>query len=296
MRPIWRGQFAAVCAVGCLTAFAPLVFTQPLPLEPRHDAGQSITGVFEGWFHNPDGSFSLLFGYFNRNLKEEVDIPIGPNNRIEPGGPDRGQPTHFMNGRMWGNFTIKVPGDFGEGKLTWTIVANGKTTVIPANLKPDWQLSPFIDAISNTPPFISFESFDRTGPMVQGPRGLVTSQKATVGQAITLSVWTADDNVMSPGGRTPKSPISVTWTVFRGPAPVTFASAKPAVEKAEGKMPPKTTVSGKATTTATFSTPGEYTLQVVANDASGDGGGGFQCCWTTAQVKVSVSSLPTGGQ
>jgi len=29
-------------------------------------------------------------------------------------------------------------------------------------------------------------------------------------------------------------------------------------------------------------------LQVTANDASGDGGGGFQCCWTTAHVTVSV--------
>jgi hypothetical protein len=45
---------------------------------------------------------------------------------------------------------------------------------------------------------------------------------------------------------------------------------------------------GSATTTATFSEPGEYTLAVVANDYSGDGGGGFQCCWSTGQVKVTV--------
>ncbi len=41
---------------------------------------------------------------------------------IEPGGPDRGQPTHFMPGRGWGLFAIQVPADFGENKLTWTIV------------------------------------------------------------------------------------------------------------------------------------------------------------------------------
>ena len=45
---------------------------------------------------------------------------------------------------------------------------------------------------------------------------------------------------------------------------------------------------GKATTTASFSEPGEYILRVVANDWSGDGGGGFQCCWTNAHVAVSV--------
>src|SRR5271165_2409074 len=77
-----------------------------LPLEPKHDSGQSVTAAFEGWYKNPDGSFSILLGYYNRNLKQELDIPVGPNNRIEasgpgaPGGPDQGQPTHFLPGRQ----------------------------------------------------------------------------------------------------------------------------------------------------------------------------------------------------
>ena len=56
------------------------------------------------------------------------------------------------------------------------------------------------------------------------------------------------------------------------------------------KLPwqPAAAFSGKAATTATFSQPGEYVLRVVANDWSGDGGRGFQCCWTNAQVKVQV--------
>jgi len=272
------------------------VFAQQLPLEPRHDAGQNITGVFEGWFRNPNGSFTLLFGYYNRNQKEDVDVPIGPNNRIEPGGPDRGQPTHFMPGRMWGNFTINVPAAFGTEKLTWTIAVNGKTAVIPASLKADWQLSPFIDAISNTPPLLSFASFDENGPAVQGPRGLTASKQAVMGQPLTLTVFAADDNVVSPGARATRTPLSITWTLFRGPGAVKFSEAKPPIEKTGGKMPPKATVAGKATTTATFGAAGEYTLQVVANDASGDGGGGFQCCWTTAQVKVSVKSTTAGAE
>jgi hypothetical protein len=44
----------------------------------------------------------------------------------------------------------------------------------------------------------------------------------------------------------------------------------------------------KAAATATFSAPGEYMLRAVANDSSGDGGGGDQCCWTTAHIKVTV--------
>jgi hypothetical protein len=294
MRPISRSQFTAGAVLACIFVATPQARAQQLPLEPRHDAGASITGVFEGWFRNPNGSFSLLFGYYNRNLKEEVDVAVGPNNRIEPGGPDQGQPTHFLPGRMWGSFTINVPKDFDTAKLTWTIVANGRTNVIPASLKPDWELSPFVDANTNTPPFLSFESFDQNGAMVQGPRGLIVSREIVQNQPLKLTVWTADDNTLAPGVRIPKNPVSITWSVFRGPGVVTFSEPKPAVVKTEGKMPPKTTYAGTATTTATFSIPGEYMLQVVANDATGDGGGGFQCCWTTAQVKVLVKPTATG--
>ncbi|MBV8729319.1 MAG: hypothetical protein JO336_05880, partial [Acidobacteriia bacterium] len=104
-----------------LIALAGLAYSQSLPLEPLHESGVGITGAFEGWFKNPDGTYGLLLGYFNRNTKQAVDIPIGPENRIEPGGPDRGQPTHFIPGRAWGMFTIKVPADFGDNKLTWTL-------------------------------------------------------------------------------------------------------------------------------------------------------------------------------
>ncbi|HKA07275.1 MAG TPA: hypothetical protein VKD71_08465, partial [Gemmataceae bacterium] len=57
--------------------------------------GQVVTPTYEGWWPNDDGSFTLFFGYFNTNWQEELDVPIGPDNAIEPGGPDQGQPTHF---------------------------------------------------------------------------------------------------------------------------------------------------------------------------------------------------------
>lgn len=41
--------------------------------------------------------------------QQELDVPIGPNNRIEPGGPDMGQPTHFRPGRRTGVFVVAVP-------------------------------------------------------------------------------------------------------------------------------------------------------------------------------------------
>src|SRR5262252_1488062 len=135
-----------------------LLWPQQLPFEPPHDFGQSITGAFEGWFPNPDGSFSILLGYYNRNLKQEVEIPVGSDNRIDPGGPDQGQPTHFLPGRQWGMFVVKVPADFGKNKLTWTIAANGQNLVIPASLHPDYEISPLIEAaVGNTPPVLRFQ-------------------------------------------------------------------------------------------------------------------------------------------
>ena len=272
-----------------LSAAALLVFGQGAPLDPAHASGTSITGAFEGWFKNPDGTFGLLLGYYNRNRDQALDIPIGPNNRIEPGGPDRGQPTHFLPGRGWGVFSVKVPADFGENKITWTIVANGKTTVIPASLKMDYEISPLIEAaVGNMPPILSFE---QKGPTVQGPLGLMVERTAKVGSPLLLTVWVSDDaKFTSSSGAKPEalgSPVTVHWIMYRGPAPVSFANDRPRVEKIERKDVPLP-FSGKANTTATFTQPGEYMLYVVANDYSGEGGRGFQCCWTNGHVKVSV--------
>ena len=138
-----------------LVASGTLLLGQTLPLEPPHEAGTSVTGAFEGWFKNPDGTFSLLLGYYNRNRNQEVDIPVGPNNRIEPGGPDMGQPTHFGNGRGWGVFSIGVPKDFGDKKLTWTIVANGFTNTITLHTKAEYIVEPSsvpLQGIADRPP------------------------------------------------------------------------------------------------------------------------------------------------
>jgi hypothetical protein len=260
------------------------------PIEPPHNSGQGVTPAFEGWYANPDGSANILVGYYNRNLKEAFDIPVGPNNRVDPGGPDLGQPTHFDPGRQWGVFTMTVPKGFGpEKKITWTIIANGKTASIPLSLNPLWNISPFSDATGNTPPFIGFQE---GGPFLQGPpRGPAHSVTINSHDPLPLSVWVADDAKIPPAfasfaGMIPA--VSVTWSKFRGPGTVNFAAEKPKVEKAAFKAPPSSSYTGKASTTATFSEPGEYILEIVANDISGTGGGGFQCCWSTAQLKVLV--------
>ena len=281
----------AVTAAAILAAAAalalPLALAQ-LPQEPQHETGAGVTGSFEGWFRNPDGTYSLLLGYFNRNRKEEVDIPAGPQNQIEPGGPDRGQPTHFITGRDWGVFTINVPADFGQKKLTWTLSVNGQVTSIPASLKTEWELSPFVEvAVGNTPPVLSFEE---KGPTAQGPIGLAVERSAKVGVPLSLTTWVSDDaKFTSNSGARPNNlagPVTIRWSTYRGLERVKFSSERPVVDKIER---PGIAFAGKATTTVTFSKPGDYILRVVANDYSGDGGGGFQCCWTNGLVKVSVN-------
>src|ERR1700693_4572105 len=80
----------------------------------RYARGQDVVPVFEGLERNEDGSFNMVFGYMNRNYEEEVDIPIGPNNMMEPGGVDQGQPAHFYSRRQEFVFKVKVPKDWGS--------------------------------------------------------------------------------------------------------------------------------------------------------------------------------------
>jgi len=279
--------------IACALTSSVLLLGQALP-EPRKQFGASITGAFEGWYEDGKGTRGFLVGYYNRNTQEELDIPIGPNNRIEPGGPDMGQPTHFLPSRQFGMFAIPVPKGFTpEDKLTWTIYANGKFTSIPLRLHADYEISPFTEiAVNNTPPVIKFEE---NGRALQGPIATLTNaavRTASVSQPLALTTWVTDDMKYTSGTNAPlttaRPPVTLVWSKYRGPGPVTFDKARPAVEKLVATGNPQAAFSGKATTNVKFSQAGEYVLHVTANDYSGDGGGGFQCCWTTGLVKVSV--------
>lgn len=280
-----------LCILGVLSS-SVLLSGQTLP-EPRKQFGGSVTGAFEGWYENGDGTSDFLIGYFNRNTQEELDIPIGPNNRIEPGGPDMGQPTHFLPSRQFGMFSIPVPKGFTpEGKLTWTIFSNGKFTTIPLRLHPDYVISPFSEiSVNNTPPVIKFEE---NGKALQGPIATLTNaavRTAALSEPLALTIWVADDakytSVTNAPLTTPRPPVTLVWSKYRGPGSVTFDKARPAIDPLAGGNA-NAGFSGKATTNVKFSEAGEYVLHVTANDYSGDGGGGFQCCWTTGLVKVSV--------
>ena len=281
----YRSAIAGLGAVAAVAAWVLVGAGQQLPLEPLRESGQGVTPAFEGWFPNDDGTFSLLVGYFNRNRAQTLEIPVGPNNRLEPGGPDLGQPTYFVPRRQWGVFTIQVPKDFGTKKINWTLIANGETASSPLSLHPGYQIEPYKDAaMGNTPPVIRFEPNGKpfTGP----PKGIAQTLTAAVGQPLTFNVWVSDASGTSDGGgpgggrgRGNAPPATLTLAKHRGPGEVAFSANRPQLDFKN---------QGAGTATATFSTPGEYVIRVQVNDASGEGGGGFQCCWTNVHVKVTV--------
>ena len=248
----------------------------PLP----HAIGQSMSPSFEGWYANPDGTRSLVFGYFNRNYEEHLDIPVGPDNRFEPGPEDRGQPTHFLPRRQTGLFAVVVPADFGDQLLTWSVTAHGQTIAIPGHVRPEWEITALEEVTSgNTPPVVRFGGPD--GTPGQGPLGTRGALSTSVSTPVAVTVWASDDGVQKARSRGRASRFGVDWSLYRGPGNVTFADDAPAIDER-----------GKAETTVSFDAPGEYVLRVLAWDDSGGQSaimaGGFFCCWTNGYVAVQV--------
>lgn len=259
------------------------IAAQQTPLSPVRETGQTVTPAFEGWYLNKDGTFSISFGYFNRNSKEVVEVPVGADNFVEPGDQNQNQPTHFQPGRHWGVFAVKVPKDFGDKTVVWTLKTRGETFAIPGRLHPNWQ----IDALEgeagsgNSPPALKFATDGLEG---SGPLGATGApMTASAGKPLTVTVWARDDGKSASsvaGGGRGAQPVTVTWFKHQGPGGVTFTPPT-------ARIPP---TGGSAPTAAVFSEPGTYVLRVRANDASGVSGAGHaQCCWTNGFVQVTVA-------
>jgi hypothetical protein len=281
-------------AIG-LAVLSFVLASTPARAQTHYASGQNVVPVFEGWEKNPDGSFNMVFGYMNRNYEEQLDIPVGPNNTIEPGPPDQGQPTHFYTRRQQFAFKVRVPGDWGKKDLVWTLKVGDKTEKAYATLLPFWQLgldvymenrgstAEISDApAENEPPSIA----------IDGPSNI----GAASGQALTLVARVTDDGrpvprrrsgpapvrrdsdgavitptgTPGPGGSGPRreNPLTqavvrndlgvslgVTWIVYRGTTAGVSMSA-----------PHAPVANGLASTIVTFSKPGTYTLRAYADD------------------------------
>ena len=282
-----------ILAVGLLSGGATRARAQGLSQLPTYNSqtqfssGQDVVPVYEGWLRNPDGTFTFVFGYFNRNWKEEPVIPAGPDNKIEPGETDRGQPTYFLPRRQPWVFRVQVPKDWGQQELVWTITAHGRTEKAYAQLIPEEEILERLiqtrgnlnpgDDDPNKPPSVTIAPVPPAEPTrpvqlialvsddgLPKPRPARKAASAAIPQAQTNNAA----GLRPPG-------LSVKWFEYRGPAKVTFDSAGPIAVS-----------NGRAVGTARFAAPGTYVLRVTADDGE---------LTTSADVTITVKPDSSAG-
>lgn len=247
----------------------------PTELNIPRNSGDSVQPVFEGWQKYPDGSRKLWFGYFNRNLIQQMDIPVGSNNGFAAvpdqakWKPDQGQPTHFYTGRQRYIFAIKVPDDMGVGqKVTWTIIANGQTCKAIAFLDPSWEVDDGVRMMNHGGAGLAPPTVNEYPKITSGSKDTT----AQVGTPLKLSITATDDGIPKPrSGRGGGGGVQISWILYRGPGQVQFNPARSA--PVYGKP-------AEGTTEATFSVPGDYWVRAVADDGLLD---------VVHDVKVSVT-------
>lgn len=241
-------------------------------------SGREVVPYLEGWIRNPDGTFDFVFGYYNRNTEQELVIPPGPDNMISPGPADQGQPTYFMAKRQFRIFRVRVPKDFGDKALTWSLTANGRTEKVVAKLVPAYEKDEhFIETNNNTTVIFGESDANKRPSLTLAP---IASVKANA--PVTLRAKVTDDGLPKPRvvrtddpdrpqEQTMEDPLArfksqknnsstrliglrTTWQVYRGPGKVSLSQYVIPV------------TDGTAETVARFSQPGSYTLVATAGD------------------------------
>ena len=266
-------MIVAVLLVGSAAAGAQFVEQVPFGF----DRGQDVAPTFDGWLRNADGTYSFYFGYLNRNAAEELHIPIGPDNAVEPGG-DRGQPTYFYPAgshepaglsdrdvtgrRRWWVFRVDVPSDWTEKqRVTWTLRSRGKTNRAAGWLQAEYEITAdFIRENAADGHLFNRTDFDDGNR----PPTLAVTGGGTVNLpgAATLMLTASDDGRPKPAaqqaqGRRQPQGLRVRWITYRGPTRVTFDP--------ETAVSPDGTAA-KVGTKALFKLPGQYRVRAIASD------------------------------
>jgi hypothetical protein len=290
-RRLSRPVATACCTIVVIVAAVSAAF-RATGAQVSLPTGQNIAPAYEGWEQNPDGSYNLVFGYFNRNWEEEIDLPIGPDNSLAPGDADQGQPTHFFPRRNRFIFRVRVPKDFGKQELVWTLTSHGKTERAYATLKPDYFIDDVVIMNNNGAGGAGGGSPDTIGnkaPVlkVEGDK----NRRVTVGQPITLTAFASDDGKPKPRPMPPPlsraaqsargtpntaNGLRLSWFVYRGAGTVIFDPPQIKVWEdyrdgenspwSAGWGAPPVPPEGKWETRVTFSEPGNYVLRCLAHD------------------------------
>ena len=173
-----------------LALLVALVGTQAASAQTYH-SGQNLQPVFEGWEQNPDGSFNMVFGYLNRTYEEQLNIPIGADNYFEPGEADQGQPAFFYTRRQRFVFRVRVPADWGDRELVWTVTAHGLTDRAVGWLVPEQIIDEQVVAMNRSGGGAPDEANDPPSiTLIEGD-----ARSVAVGEPLTLTAVIADDGV-----------------------------------------------------------------------------------------------------
>ena len=244
--------------------------------------GQNVIPLFDGWFANADGTYTLCFGYFNMNTEQSLDVPLGESNKIEPAIYDGAQPTHFdpvpdptltrLYRHHWCVFSVIVPEDFGNSEVTWTLETQGNKLSVPGWLLPTYVLDE--ESSGGRGEVAPYLSLNDEPPAFRGRTGLWEGPRfAKVGEPVPLIARISH----------PEPGTWLSWTLHQGPGQVEFSADELRLDAANGA----------ATTSATFNQAGSYVLRVQAiNDtqqrANPTYGFEFYCCWTNGYVRVEI--------
>jgi len=270
------------------------------PLAARKASGDMIIPVFNGWIGNEDGSVTMLFGFANRNREEIVDIPLGPNNFLEPAQFDGMQPTHFpiydrggfvgINER--GAFAVTVPADMAGTEVVWTLNHAGNSYSIPGRATSTaYQMSAGERALGSLAPAIRFK---KNGPETTTREGIMAARvTASVGNPVTLSAYIQDRGNRGdyPEVKEDFFPLGTEWILHQGPAAPDFDPALvTGRERMEQGMDTGSGRWSQIQTQATFWEPGDYVVRLrVDNFSAPDSQFDNVCCWSNAYVPVTVT-------
>ena len=268
---VLRLTVAAVAVGGALVSAQG----QLLPSYPKLSFGASVSPAYDGWHDNADGTHTFLIGYYSRNWNEEIDIPIGANNKFEPGDPIVASPRTSAEpqlGHVYGDRAEELP---ANEHLWWTLTVNGVTSRVGMILSPDFNITPqkSSEEAPNGSATCRRSRLSQGGPAIQSPVATLASaisKTATVGEAMPLELFVDDDALYTSGTNAPmgRVPAIVTATVskYRGPGNVKAEDFRFTTLKG-GK--PMEDWSGKANGKVTFDKAGDYVLHVLINDFSG---------------------------
>ncbi|MCB1670706.1 MAG: hypothetical protein R3F41_13430 [Gammaproteobacteria bacterium] len=305
------GRFASGALAVALSGLmaAPLYAQLPahlrdFPLASRKASGEPIAPMFNGWIGNPDGSVQLVFGFANQNREDVLDIPLGPDNKLEPARFDGAQPTHFPTYRRGGFvgiqergvFAVTVPADMAGTEVIWTLTSGGQTYSVPGRAtSTSYEMSPDPAAFGSTNPAIRF---DPNGMESTDREGIYASRlTARVGEPVTLTAYVQDRGVREQYPELPRFiyPVGTEWILHQGPAVPEFDQARITGRERDRQDAGE---SGRqdgngweqVTTQATFPVPGDYVVRLrVDNFSAPDSKFDNQCCWTNAYVPVTIT-------